>query len=253
MGRTEGKVALVTGAASGIGRATALLLAREGARIAAADVDADGAERAASEVAAAGGEALALRLDVTVEESWQSAIEQVVGRFGRLDVLVNNAGVGNGGLALRDTSLERWREILAVNLDGVFLGIRHAVPAMAEGGGGSIVNISSIYGVVGARNAGAYCASKGGVTLLTKAAALECAADGSGVRVNSVHPGYIETPMTAPRFADPDFKEAMLRRHPIGRFGRPEDISAAVLWLASDESAFTTGAELIVDGGFTAQ
>ncbi len=261
-GRVDGKVALVTGAGGGIGRASALALAREGAKICATDVDAARALETARRVQEHGGAAIALAHDVTREDAWREAVAATTRAFGRLDVLVNNAGVA-GRVSLLDFSLEEWRRQLAVNLDGVFLGLREAVRAMQTGRDetlGSVINISSILGLVGSPGVAAYSASKGAVRLLSKSAALECAANGWRVRVNSVHPGYIETPMVLDNIAAlPDEaaraarKSALLAAHPLGRLGRPEDIAAGVVYLASDESSFVTGAELVIDGGYTAK
>jgi NAD(P)-dependent dehydrogenase (short-subunit alcohol dehydrogenase family) len=257
MARLSGKVALVTGAASGIGAAAARRLAQDGAAVLLTDRDIGGEEVAAS-IAAAGGQARFRLHDVTSHPDWAAAVEHAVEDFGRLDILVNNAGIAGGNHELMDHSYEAWRQILGVNLDGVFLGLRHAGPRIAAsnpGGGGSVINISSILGKVGMAGAAAYCASKGGVTLLTKAAALEWAP--LGIRVNSVHPGFIETPMVAGALAaredGNEMKVALIGAHPIGRFGVPREIGDAIAFLASDEASFITGAELLVDGGYTAQ
>jgi NAD(P)-dependent dehydrogenase (short-subunit alcohol dehydrogenase family) len=254
MARLSGKVALVTGAASGLGAATARRLARDGAKILLTDRDLAGEEVAAS-IAAAGGQAAFRLHDVTSQPDWAAAVEHAVQDFGRLDILVNNAGVAGGRHELMDHSYDAWRQILAVNLDGVFLGLRHAGPRIAASGGGSVINLSSILGKVGMAGAAAYCASKGGVTLLTKAAALEWAP--LGIRVNSVHPGFIDTPMVSNALADREdgneMRVALMNAHPIGRFGVPREIADAIAFLASDDASFITGAELVVDGGFTAQ
>lgn len=256
-GRVAGKVALVTGAASGLGKATAQRLAAEGARVAVADIDLSGAEAAAEAIRAAGGDARAARLDVTQEHEWIAAVEAVEAAFGKLDVLVNNAGTADGGW-IHKLTLEKWRQVQAVNLDGVFLGVKHGAEAMKRAGGGSIVNISSVAGLVGiAEGATAYCASKGGVTLLTKAAALELALLKTNIRVNSVHPGYMQTPMlegVINAYKNPDEARArFVRDEPLGRLGSPADIANAVLYLASDESGFVTGSQLVVDGGWYAK
>jgi 3(or 17)beta-hydroxysteroid dehydrogenase len=255
MTRVSGKVAIVTGAAKGIGAATAILLAREGARVVVADLDETGGQDVVDRIAAAAGEALFIKQDVTDEAGWTQTVATAVARFGGLHILVNNAGVAFPG-TVEDTSLEDWRKLMAVNLDAVFLGIKHAVPAM-KATGGSIVNLSSIEGLIGDPNLAAYNASKGGVRLLTKSAALHCAKAGYRVRVNSVHPGFIWTPMVEGylrNFGDVAAgREAIGKLHPVGRLGEPDDIAAGVLYLASDESRFMTGAELVIDGGFTAQ
>jgi len=257
MGRVAGKVALVTGGASGIGRAAALLLAREGARVLATDLqDAAGAALAA-EIAAAGGEAVYLGQDVASEPAWEATVGHALARFGRLDVVVNNAGIGSPGASIAETALADWNRLLAVNLTGVFLGTKHAIRTMrGQPEGGSIVNISSILGLVGQSMSGAYSATKGGVRLLTKSAALECARDGLPIRVNSVHPGYIETPLVRSRLDAPGGErllERIRRAQPGGALGRPEDIAAGILFLASDESRFMNGSELVIDGAATAQ
>ncbi len=254
MARLAGKVALVTGAASGIGAAAARRLAAEGAAVLLTDRELAGEDVAAA-ILADGGRAAFRLHDVTSHPDWAAAVEQAVEQFGRLDILVNNAGISGGLNALMDHSYDAWRQIIAVNLDGVFLGLRHAGPRMAAGGGGSVINVASILGKVGLAGAAAYCASKGGVTLLTKAAALEWAP--LGIRVNSLHPGFVDTPLVADALADrPDGNEmraALVGAHPIGRFGTPREIGDAILFLASAESSFMTGAELVVDGGYTAQ
>lgn len=258
MARLSGKVALVTGAASGIGAAAARRLARDGAKVLLTDRDLAGEDIAAS-IAVQGGQAAFRLHDVTSQSDWAAAVEHAVQDFGRLDILVNNAGIAGGRHELMDHSYDEWRQILSVNLDGVFLGLRHAGPRIAAsnagGGGGSVINISSILGKVGMSGAAAYCASKGGVTLLTKAAALEWAP--LGIRVNSVHPGFIDTPLVSNALAARDdgneMRVALMGAHPIGRFGLPREIGDVIAFLASDEASFITGAELVVDGGYTAQ
>jgi 3(or 17)beta-hydroxysteroid dehydrogenase len=252
MGRVQGKVVLVTGGASGIGLATAELLAREGARVVIGDVDRAAGERAA---AAIGAGAAFHALDVTRENDWTAITDAIARDFGRLDILVNNAGVA----LLQDieaTTLDAWRRLMAVNLDGVFLGCKHAIRVMKDRGGGAIVNLSSVAGMVGAPSLAAYGAAKGGVRALTKSVALHCARRGYNIRCNSVHPSFAETPMLEGMLgAARDPKK--LRTHyaaaaPLGRLAQPIEIAQTVLFLASDESAFTTGAEIVVDGGLTA-
>jgi len=256
----DGRVALVTGASSGIGRASCLRLARAGARIAATDVDPAG-QSLVGEIGASGGMATFRRLDVTDEQAWVAAVEEVVARWSRLDVLVNSAGIALAH-PVAETSLAEWRRVMAVNLDGVFLGTKHALAAMRRlGNGGSIINISSASGLVGSAGASAYCASKGGVRLFTKAVALECAKE--GIRVNSVHPGGVRTPIWERADWWPDFAaksggteaayRALAATTPAGRLGEPEEIAEVVLFLASDASRFMTGSEIAVDGGYTAQ
>jgi len=255
MNRVQGKVALVTGASLGLGRAAAVMLAREGARVVLTDVKSEEGGQVAEEIVASGGEAMFLRQDVANEEDWRRVMASVASRFGPLDVLVNNAGVALSA-SIEDTSLDQWRWLMSINLDGVFLGTRYAVAAMKQRGG-SIINLSSIEGLIGDPNLAAYNASKGGVRLLTKSAALHCAKAGYRIRVNSIHPGYIRTPMVAGYVAaqsDPGAADAAIAAaHPLGHIGEPDDIAYGVLYLASDESKFVTGAELVIDGGYTAQ
>jgi len=253
MNRLQGKVAIVTGGAMGIGEACAALFAAEGAKVALTDVNRAAGEAAARKI---GGQAAFLAHDVSREEDWTRVIADVVQRFGRLDILVNNAGLGIMG-DVEHATTESWRRLMGVNLEGVFFGIRAAIPAMRRSGGGSIVNLSSIEGIIGDPDLAAYNSSKGAVRLLTKSAALYCAREKSGIRVNSVHPGYIRTPMVENAVkASPD-PAAMWKRieslHPIGHIGKPDDIAYGVLYLASDEAAFVTGTELVIDGGYTAQ
>jgi 3(or 17)beta-hydroxysteroid dehydrogenase len=252
MGRVQDKIALVTGAASGIGLATVELLAREGARVVVGDVDRAAGDRAA---AAIGPRAAFHKLDVTREDDWVATLDLVAAEFGRLDILVNNAGVvlmKN----IEETGLEEWRSLMAVNLDGVFLGCKHAVRVMKERGGGSIINMSSIAGMIGHVSLAAYCASKGGVRLLTKSVALHCARRGYNIRCNSVHPSFADTPMLDAMIAigrDPaKMRESLTAAAPLGRVAQPGEIAKMILFLASDDSAFTTGAEFVIDGGMTA-
>jgi NAD(P)-dependent dehydrogenase (short-subunit alcohol dehydrogenase family) len=255
MGRVEGKVCLVTGAALGLGAASARMLAREGGRIVITDVKEAEGRALADELNNGGGECIFVRHDVSSEQDWARAIELTLSRFGRLDVLVNNAGVALAG-GVEATTLEQWRWLMSINLDGVFLGARHAVPVMKRTGG-SIVNLSSIEGLIGDPNLAAYNASKGGVRIFTKSLALDCAKRGYGIRANSIHPGYIRTPMVDGYVhiqEDPEAAlDALAALHPLGHIGEPDDIAYGVLYLASDESKFVTGAELVIDGGYTAQ
>ncbi len=234
-----------------MGAAEARLFAREGARIVIADVlEAEG-RAVQAEVEGAGGQAAFTPLDVTREAEWQRAVALAVSRFGALNVLVNNAGIG-GSSRVEDTTAEAWDQVMDVNAKGVFLGTKAAIPAMRRAGGGSIVNISSQLGLVGMDDSSPqYTASKGAVRLLTKTTALQYARE--GIRCNSVHPGPILTPMTERRRADPAVYQRMLSRIPLGRYGEAEEVAYAVLYLASDESAFVTGSELVIDGGWTAQ
>lgn len=261
MGRMNEKVAVVTGAASGIGRATALLLGREGARVVLTDVDTPRGEAVAQELREAGGEALFLEHDVTDEAAWEAVMRRTWEAFDRPDVLVNNAGI-SASSPVTDLSLAEWRRVMAVNLDGVFLGTKHAVKAMrAAGGGGAIVNVASVAGLVGNPGTGAYSASKGGVRAFTKAVAVECAAE--GIRVNAVFPSGVRTPIWEhsewwPGFVAQMGGEAAAWKvlesaAPMGRMAEPEEIAEAILYLASDAARFVTGTELVVDGGYTAR
>ena len=257
--RVDGKVALVTGAASGIGRACAERLAAEGAAVVLTDVQ-DGAA-AVGAIQAAGGKAEFHSHDVTREDAWVEVIAAIKARHGRLDVLVNNAGIAVSSSVL-EMSLADFQKQMAVNVDGVFLGCKHAIPLMREGGGGSIINMSSIAGLKGSAILAGYCATKGAVRLFTKSVAMECANAHDGIRVNSVHPGIIETPiwdsiMTGQLGANigPARSGALDTMAetavPLGVKGLPADIANGVLWLASDESRYVTGAELVIDGGLT--
>jgi len=253
MGRLENKIALVTGGARGLGAATCRAFAREGAKVAIADVESRGAEKLAAEI---GGSAKAYTLDVTDEAAWATVVNRVVADFGGLTTLVNNAGIGRF-TSVEDSSLAEWRQILGVNLDGVFLGTREGIRAMKSRGGGSIINISSVYGMVGSPLTAAYNASKGGVRNFTKSAALWCAHNRYEIRVNSVHPSFIMTELvTGAAAALPDADGALkqlLAAHPLGRFCEPDDVANACVYLASDETRNQTGIELVVDAGFLAQ
>jgi 3(or 17)beta-hydroxysteroid dehydrogenase len=254
MDRVKGKVAMITGAASGLGKGAAKLLASEGATVILTDINEAQGKKAAEEIRRAGGEAVFMKLDVSNESDWGRVTEKILAEFGRLDVLVNNAGV-ELVKEIADTSLEEWRWLMSINLDGVFLGTKYGIRAMRERGGGSIINISSVAGIVGTfDDTAAYCASKGGVRLLTKAAALECSKAGHdyNIRVNSIHPGVIQTPLVEALLKDKDIRERLKEIHPIGFMGEPIDIAYAVLYLASDESRLVTGAEMVIDGGWTA-
>lgn len=248
--RLAGKVALISGGARGIGAATARLLAREGAAVVIGDVLEDEGRETEAQIAEAGGQALFVRLDVTREDDWLQAIQTTVATFGRLDVLVNNAGISGRG-TVEETSIDAWDRVMAVNAKGVFLGTKLAIPEMRKVGGGSIINISSIYGIVGSETSASYHASKGAVRIFTKAAAIQYAGD--GIRVNSVHPGFVDSPMTERHHAIPEVRQDRLAKTPLGRLGTPEDIAPGILYLASDESSFVTGSELVIDGGMTAR
>ena len=249
--RIENKVALISGGARGMGAAEAILFASEGAKVVIGDVLEDEGRQTEAQINESGGQCLFVRLDVTSESNWQDAIATAVARFGKLDILVNNAGIfplGN----VEDTSEELWDRVMAVNAKGVFLGTKHAIPEMRKAGGGSIINISSIAGLIGSRGAAAYGASKGAVRIFTKSTAIQYAAD--GIRANSVHPGIIETPMSIPTIlTTEEQRETQIDRTPLGRIGTADDVASGVLFLASDESSFITGSELVIDGGLTAQ
>jgi len=253
MGRVSGKVAIVTGAASGIGRGIALMLGKEGAKVMAADINEAGGAPVAERIVKEGGEAVFRKHDVASEDNWKELVRTVVERFGRLDVLVNCAGV-HIGASIEETTLEKWRWVMSINLDGVFLGTKYGAEAMKKTGGGSIINVSSVGGLIGTPNATAYSASKGGVRLLTKAAAIEFskAYSNYNIRVNSVHPGVIKSAMSGRLMEDPAAAKLLMDWTPMGYFGEPEDIAYGVLYLASDESRFVTGSEMVIDGGWTA-
>ena len=256
MGRVQDKVALITGAGSGIGRASALLLSSEGAKVVVTDRLVEGGLETVELIEAQGGEAIFVALDVSKEEFWDAAIAKTLEQYGRLDILVNNAAV-TLGRPTKDITLKEFRWQNAVNLDGVFMGVQRAINEMEKTGGGSIVNISSAAGIIGMRNAGGYSASKGGVRLLSKAAAMECAHARNNIRINSVHPGPIDTPGIAAaidKFGGGDkTRQKFADSVPMGRLGKAEDIAYGVLYLASDESGYVTGTELIIDGGMTAE
>ena len=246
--RLQGKVALISGGARGIGESVGRLFAREGAKVVVGDIlEAEG-RAVEAELRAAGGDAFYMRLDVTDEADWELAVSRTIERFGRLDVLVNNAGVGVQS-RIEDTTVKDWDRVMDINAKGVFLGTRAVIPAMRQAGGGSIVNISSQLGLVGTDNSSPqYQASKGAVRLLTKATAIQYARE--GIRANSVHPGPIVTAMTERRRADPETYRLMLSRIPLGRFGKADEVAYGVLYLASDEADYVTGQLLEVDGGF---
>ena len=234
-----------------MGAAEARLFAAEGAMVAIGDVLEEEGRRVAAQIGEAGGKAIFLALDVTSESQWQDAIAATVAEFGKLDILVNNAGVSARG-SIEETTVAEWDRVMAINAKGVFLGTRQAIPEMRKAGGGSIINISSQLGLVGmGESSPQYQASKGAVRIFTKSAAVQYAAE--GIRVNSVHPGPIVTPMTEARRSDAAVQEVMISRIPLGRYGESEDVAYGVLYLASDESSFVTGSELVIDGGWTAQ
>ncbi len=248
-GRLADKVALISGGARGQGATEARVFAREGAKVMIGDVLEAEAEQTAAEIEAAGGAALHVRLDVTKEADWREAVGATVKGFGKLNVLVNNAGILRME-GLEETTLEIWDDVIAVNQTGVFLGMKHAIPAMRDAGGGSIINISSTSGLIGSPGASAYHASKGAVRFLTKGAAIQYARE--NIRVNSVHPGVITTKMVTENIAR-ETRELFEQATPLGREGTVEEVANGALYLASDESSYMTGAELILDGGYTAQ
>jgi cyclopentanol dehydrogenase len=251
MGRLDGKVGLIIGAARGQGATEAQLFAREGARVVFGDILDEAGRQVEAQIRAAGGDATYVHLDVTNEEDWRVAVDTAVQRYGKLNVLVNNAGILLRK-AIEEMTVEEWDRIMAINLKGVFLGTKHAIPAMRRAGGGSIINISSTAGLVGSPGgSSAYIATKGGVRLFTKATAIQHAKD--NIRCNSVHPGPIATDMIRDTLESPDLWAQRLRRLPMGRAGTPEDVAYGVLYLASDESSYVTGSELVIDGGTTAE
>ena len=248
--RLAGKVALVSGAASGMGQSEAMIFAREGAKVIVADILEMEGKQVADKIAAGGGQARFVKLDVTSEGEWDAAVKAAVGAFGKLDVLVNNAGI-SGTYDTDMLSSAAWDKVMAVNAKGVFLGRKAAIPLMKKAGGGAIVNISSISGFVGQDGVHmAYNASKGAVRIMTKTAAVQLAGD--GIRVNSVHPGFMPPMRTSKTSADPTWRAKMLAAVPMKREGRVEEVAHAVLFLASDEASYITGTELVVDGGYLA-
>ncbi|MEJ7771896.1 MAG: SDR family oxidoreductase [Geodermatophilaceae bacterium] len=245
--RFSGRVVIVTGSGSGIGRETALAFAREGAQVVVADIDPDGASGTVAEVDDAGGQATVCRVDVSDDESVREMVDLAVRTYGRLDVLHNNAYWAPLNRSVTETSLSEWDRTIAVTLTGVFLGCKHAIPAMIEGGGGAIVNTASVSALAASPRFGAYIAAKGGVVALTRSVAFDYGS--AGIRCNAVAPGLIETPATVAVLADPERRAWLTSKILVGRAGQPSDIANAVLYLASDESAFMTGQTLVVDGG----
>ncbi|ARV12306.1 SDR family oxidoreductase [Aquimarina sp. 2-A2] len=257
MDRVKNKVAIVTGGASGLGKSSAILLAREGAKIVITDVDDENGTKVVQDINNDGGEAIFIKQDVSKEEEWKMVIETTIKTYGKLHIVANSAGIGIGG-TVEDVTLDDWKNLIDVNLHGTFLGTQYGIKGMKETGeGGSIINFSSIEGLIGDPNLPAYNASKGGVTIFTKSAALHCAKQGYKIRVNSIHPAYIWTPMVENFLKAQgnveEGKKQLESLHPVGHLGEPDDIGYGVVYLASDESKFMTGSELVIDGGYTAQ
>ena len=257
MKRVKNKVAIVTGGASGLGKSSAKLLAREGAKIVVSDIDEEGGKKVVQQIKEDGGEAIFIKQDVAKEDEWKNVIETTLETYGKLHILANSAGIGLGG-TVEDVTLEDWKNLIDINLNGTFLGTKYGIKGMRKTDeGGSIINFSSIEGLIGDPNLPAYNASKGGVTIFTKSAALHCAKQGYGIRINSIHPAYIWTPMVENFLkAQGDVEEGKKQLeslHPIGHLGEPDDIGYGDVYLASDESKFMTGSELVIDGGYTAQ
>jgi 3(or 17)beta-hydroxysteroid dehydrogenase len=263
MGKIEGKVCIVTGGASGIGEATSILFAQEGCSVIIADIDNENGNRVCNSIAEQRGISKFISHDAVREDSWIAMIDETLYLYNRLDILVNNAGIGYAR-SIADMSYAEWQNVMKINLDSVFLGLKYSLGAIRKGGrGGSIVNVSSASGIVASPGASAYCASKAGIRLLTKSAALESAAAGDGIRINSVHPGAVDTPIwqksnwwndfSKSHGGDESAKEFMARNVPLKRMAKPREIAQGILYLASDDSQYVTGAELVIDGGFSIQ
>ena len=250
-GEFTDKVAIVTGAASGIGRASAQLYAREGANVVVSDVDEAGGQETVQLIQEAGGEALFVKADVSRPADCEALVDQAVERYGRLDIACNNAGIGGEQNLTADYSVEGWQQVININLSGVFYCMKYQIPAMMANGGGAIVNMASILGQVAFAMAPAYVAAKHGIVGLTKNAAVEYAEQ--GIRVNAVGPGFIKTPMLDPLEEDPETMQLLVTLHPIGRLGQPEEVAELVVWLSSDKASFVTGAYYAVDGGYLAR
>ncbi|WP_373185544.1 SDR family NAD(P)-dependent oxidoreductase [Halopseudomonas sp.] len=256
MDRARNKVVVITGAALGIGKAAALLLAREGAIIAVTDINDDAGNEVVETITQAGGTARYWSLDTSDENRVRSVFNDIVEQFGTINVLINNAGISGVNKPTHEVTRDEWVKVIDVNVNGVFYCTKHVIPVMRQAGGGSIINLSSIYGMIGAADLPPYHASKGAVTLMTKNDALFYAED--RIRVNSVHPGFIWTPLVEQLGKESSegveaFRKALDSRHPLGHVGEPDDIAYGILYLASDESRFMTGSELVIDGGYTAR
>ncbi len=249
----DGKVALVTGAGSGIGRATAIAFSREGAAVVVADVDADGGAETVDSIEAVGGRAMYVATDVSDEAAVSALVARCTEAYGRLDIACNNAGIGGGSAPTGDYLTEEWDRVISINLTGAFYCMRYEIPAMLQTGGGAIVNMSSILGTVGFANAPAYVAAKHGLIGLTKTAAIEYAT--SGIRVNAICPGFIATPLLegAGLLEESPVHDMLVGLHPMQRFGTSEEVAEAVVWLSSDVASFVTGHAMLVDGGYTAR
>ena len=254
---SERKVALVTGGASGIGLATAVALGEAGYHVVIGDITKDAGEKACADLVSRGLSATFAMLDVSSEEQWAAAAELISTQCGRLDVLVNNAGIGAGG-SYDTTELTQFNQVMLINVAGVFLGCKYSIPLMEKSDGGSVINISSVFGIVADQLTMVYSASKGAVRAMTKSIALDCASRGNGVRVNSVHPGFIETPMvtnanaSVPEDIATEYTARTVGQTPMGRMGQPQELANVIVFLASDGSSFMTGSEVVVDGGFAA-
>jgi NAD(P)-dependent dehydrogenase (short-subunit alcohol dehydrogenase family) len=251
MGLFEGKVALVTGAAAGIGRTTAQYYARDGARVVVSDINKEGGQETVQLITEAGGEATFIRADVSDAQDVQHLIEQGIEQYGRLDIAFNNAGVGGEQNPTADYSLEGWDKLIGVNLSGVFYCMKYEIPAILKSGGGVIINMASILGRVGFADSPAYVTSKHGVVGLTQNAAVEYGKQ--GIRVNAVGPGFIRTPMIQEIIQDPATRDMLVGLHPIGRLGEPEEVAELVIWLSSEKASYVTGAYYPVDGGYLAR
>ncbi|AZU65154.1 SDR family NAD(P)-dependent oxidoreductase [Neobacillus mesonae] len=250
MGRLEGKIAIITGAASGQGASEAEIFAKEGAKVVAVDIQLNPLQEVVSRIKDSGGDAIALKLDVASEEDWQKVIETAVVAYGRIDILVNNAGIVISN-NIENCNLDEWNKIQGINSTGVYLGMKYAISEMIKSGGGSIINISSIDSMVGGSSSVAYAASKGAVRSISRQTAIDYAKN--NIRINTVFPGYISTPMNEKLFSNLEKREEILKQTVLPFLGEPEDIAYGVLYLASDEARFVTGTELVIDGGYTAK